>query len=100
MFIDEIYEKVLISQKGKITTAHLRVCEEKLNPKTSTEEDIKRIEHGYQLFRKRHPEFPEDSFRRYCYIRWSGAGQSHSMASLRFVRLGWSVKPEYELIGR
>lgn len=100
MFIDEIYEDVLISQHGKITNAHIKVCKEKLNPENSTPLDIQRIENGYQLFRKRHPEFAEDSFRRFCYIRWSRVGQEHSHAKLLFVSLGWPIKPEYELIGR
>lgn len=100
MFIDEIYEEVLINQHGKITNAHIRVCKEKLDPKTSTPQDIQRIENGYQLFRKRHPEFSEDSFRRYCYIMWSDANLHSYIAHSYFVHLGWSIKPEYELIGR
>lgn len=99
MFIDEIYEEVLINQHGKITNAHIRVCKEKLGPGSDLR-DIRRIENGFQLFRKRHPEFPEDSFRRYCYVRWSGANQHSYIACNRFTRLGWSIKPEYELIGR
>lgn len=99
MFIDEIYEKVLISQHGKITNAHIRVCKEKLDSRSSTHQDIQRIENGYQLFRRKHPEFAEDSFRRFCYVRWSKAGQDHSRAKSRFTSLGWSIKPEYELIG-
>lgn len=100
MFIDEIYEEMLINQHGKITNAHIRACKEKLDSKNSTHQDIQRIENGYQLFRRRHPEFAEDSFRRFCYIRLSGAGQDHSYARSRFASLGWSVKPEYGLIGR
>ena len=100
MFIDEIYEDVLINQHGKITNAHVRVCKEKLNPKNSTRQDVQRIENGYQLFRKKHPEFAEDSFRRFCYVRWSGAGRDHFHARSIFISLGWSIKPEYELIGR
>lgn len=101
MFIDEIYEEMLINQHGKITNAHIRACKEKLDPKTPTpHQDIRRIENGYQLFRKRHPEFAEDSFRRFCYIRWSKAGQTHSHARSLFDSLGWSIKPEYELIGK
>ena len=100
MFIDEIYEEVLINQHGKITNAHVKACKEKLDLKNSTHQDIQRIENGYQLFRKRYPEFAEDSFRRFCYVRWSGAGQDHSYARFRFASLGWSIKPEYELIGR
>lgn len=101
MFIDEIYEEELINKAGKLTSAHIRVCKEKLEPGTDTpREDTQRVENGYQLFRKRHPEFPEDSFRRYCYVRWSGAGQIHVAARNLFGILGWSIKPEYELIGK
>lgn len=99
MFIDEIYEEVLIKKHGKVTNAHQRVCKEKLDA-TSTGQDVQRIENGYQLFRKKHPEFPEDSFRRYCYVRWSGAGQNHPAARSLFDTLGWNTKSEYELIGR
>ena len=100
MFVDEIYEETLINQHGKITNAHIRVCEEKLDLKHSSLQDIQRLEKGYQLFRKRHPGFADDSFRRFCYVRWSGAGQDHSHARFIFISLGWSIKPEYELIGR
>lgn len=100
MFIDEIYEEMLVNQHGKITSAHIRVCKEKLDIKTSTYQDIQRIENGYQLFRKRHPEFAEDSFRRFCYVQWSRANQDHLHVKNKFAFLGWSIKPEYELIGR
>ena len=100
MFIDEIYEEVLINQHGKITNAHTRACREKLDPKNPTPQDVQRIENGYQLFRRKHPEFPEDSFRRYCYVRWSRAGQAHLHAKSIFTSLGWPIKPGYELIGK
>lgn len=100
MFINEIYEEVLINQHGRITNAHIRVCKEKLDSKTSTFQDIQRIENGYQLFRRKHPEFAEDSFRRFCYVRLSEGGQDHSHVRAMFIHLGWPIKPEYELIGR
>ena len=101
MFIDEIYEDELINKAGKLTSAHVRVCKEKLEPNTATpKEDVQRIENGYQLFRKRHPEFPEDSFRRYCYVKWSRANQNPLDAQTNFYLLGWGIKPEYEMIGR
>lgn len=100
MFTDEIYEEVLINKHGKVTTAHERVCKEKLDLNRSTPIEFKTVENGYQLFRKRHPEYPEDSFRRFCYVRWSGVGQDHFHAKFKFASLGWQVKPEYELIGR
>ena len=100
MFVDEIYEEVLLNQSGKITNAHIRVCKEKLDPNASILQDIQRIENGYQLFRRRHPEFAEDSFRRFCYVRWPEGGQYHLYARHKFISLGWSIKPEYELIGQ
>lgn len=100
MFIDEIYESILIENKGKLTSAHIEVCNQKLNPKDPSFTDVKRIENGYQLFRKRHPEFPADSFRRHCYIRLSKGGQNKMKAANAFRLLGWTIEPEWESIGR
>lgn len=64
MFIDEMFEDLLVEKKETLSTTMAAVCEEKLADKADWNlATIKRIENGYQLFRKRHPEFPEHSFR-------------------------------------
>ena len=64
MFIDEMFEDLLVEKKVRMSTAMAKVCDEKLADKADWNyATIKRIENGYQLFRKRHPEFPEHSFR-------------------------------------
>ena len=64
MFIDEMFEELLVEKKVRMSTAMAKVCEEKLADEADWNfATIKRIENGYQLFRKRHSEFPEHSFR-------------------------------------
>ena len=64
MFIDEMFEDLLVEKKVRMSTAMATVCDEKLADKADWNlATIKRMENGYQLFRKRHPEFPEHSFR-------------------------------------
>ena len=59
-----MFEDLLIEKKVRMSTAMAEVCDEKLSDKADWNfATIKRIENGYQLFRKRHPEFPEHSFR-------------------------------------
>lgn len=62
MFIDEMYEQLLVDERSTYGMAHKEVY---LAQKPQTYADLKRIENGYQLFRKRHPEADEDSFRRF-----------------------------------
>lgn len=99
MFTDEIYEEILINKEGKITTAHAKVCEQKLGEKDFTTA-LKQIENGYQLFRKKHPEYPEDSFRRYCFVQESRGGVHVTDAKKLFAYLKWNIKPEYLTIGQ
>lgn len=61
-FIDEMYERLLAVEGKTYGEAHLEVIKAK-NPQKYV--DLGRIENGYQLFRKRHPEAHEDSFRRF-----------------------------------
>lgn len=59
-----MFEDLLVTKKENISTAMSYVCREKLkNDSEKTITTAKQIENGYQLFRKRHPEFPEHSFR-------------------------------------
>lgn len=99
MFIDDMYKDLLLVRKVKLTSAHLEVCKEKLLA-GSAAVDVKRIENGYQLFRKFNPDYPENSFRRYCYVRWSDGGVYIEKAEKFFKILGWEIEPEFELIGR
>ena len=74
MFTDEIYEQVLIEKGGKPTTAHAEVCRQKLvDGSILSHQDfvntLKQIENGYQLFRRRHPEYAEWGFRRHCWVQ-------------------------------
>lgn len=95
MFIDEMYEILLSGTNAKLTAAHIEICRKKLNEDDSLEEKIvklKQIENGYQLFRKKHPEFREDSFRRFCFIRWSNGKSDVASAEKVFKVIGWKVK--------
>ncbi len=62
MFIDEMYEQLLIEEGKTYQEAHKEVFNSQ-HPQQYV--DLKRIENGYQLFRKRHPDAYEDSFRRF-----------------------------------
>lgn len=99
MFTDEIYEDVLINKNGKMTNAHTEVIKQKLIY-GDFGVTLKQIESGYQLFRRRHPEYPEDSFRRYVFVRDSRGGSDPLIAQKHFDLLNWEVKPEYLSIGQ
>ena len=59
-----MFEDLLVDKKVRMSTAMAEVCDAKLADKADWNlATIKRIENGYQLFRKRHPEFPDHSFR-------------------------------------
>lgn len=125
MFINEIYENILIEKNGKLTNAHAEVCKQKLGPgffppflkqieKSNNHigpgkqklnlvfytSSLKQVENGYQLFRKSHPEYAEDSFRRYCFVRVSKGGVNAQAAKSLFSYLNWDLKTEYLSIGR
>lgn len=94
MFIDEIYESLLARPTAKLTSVHIQVCQAKLSDDDSPKDritKIKQIDRGYRLFCKRHPEFREDSFRRFCFIRWSGGKANIDAAKKVFESLGWKV---------
>lgn len=66
MFIDEMFEEFLVTKHIPISEAIRKVFEDKLaDKKDYTPTTIKQVENGYQLFRKKHPEFPEYVVRRY-----------------------------------
>ncbi len=98
MFTDEIYEKVLIEQGGKLTTAHFEAYNAKLDAQDGKFQyiDYKQIENGYQLFRKRHPEFPEHSFRRFVWVRLCNQGCSDE-AERVFRICGWPELTKIQL---
>lgn len=81
MFIDEIFEDYLVAKKESLARAMEQVCAVKLADKKDWNfTTIKQIENGYQLFRKKHQEFPEWGFRSYVEER---------SPELAF-RLGWA----------
>lgn len=63
-FIDDMYERLLVSEKRTYKEAHIEV----FNEKAKIIQDLQRIENGYQLFRKKHPEALENSFRYFLSI--------------------------------
>lgn len=96
MFIDEIYKQLLVDQKEKLSTAHMEVCRAKRGNGDPTL-SVKQIENGYQLFRKRNPDryYPEGSFRRYCFMRWSRGRTNIPNAKKAFAAVGWKIDPEW-----
>lgn len=70
MFIDEILEDCLIEKGMELEDAFAAVCEEKLsNVEERTFTTVRRLENGYQCFRRRHKEFPVTAFRIYVALR-------------------------------
>ena len=96
MFIDELYKQLLVDQQQKLSTAHMEVCRAKCD-KNNQILSIKQIESGYQLFRKGNPGqyYPEGSFRRYCFMRWSRGRTDISNAKKAFAAVGWKIDPEW-----
>lgn len=69
MFIDEMFEDLLVNKKENIASSIAKVFQDKLSSKGECNPNtIKRVENGYQLFRKRFPEYPEFAVRRYVRI--------------------------------
>lgn len=69
MFIDEMFEDYLVNKGKNLAETIADICADKLaNKEDWNFTTIRRIENGYQLFRKRHPEYPEQSFRTYTKI--------------------------------
>lgn len=64
-----MFEDLLVNKREKIADAIQKVFIDKLASEQDwNEATIKRVENGYQLFRKGHPEYPEYSVRRYVQI--------------------------------
>ena len=64
-----MFEDLLVNKKEKMAVAIQKVFIDKLATKQDyNEATIKRVENGYQLFRKRFPEYPEFAVRRYVRI--------------------------------
>ena len=70
MFIDELFENLLVEKKMMYPDAFVEVCREKL---ASSEErnftSVRQIENGYQCFIKKHPEFNPQAFRNFVKLR-------------------------------
>ena len=61
-----MFEEFLVTKQIPISEAIKKVFEDKLaDQKDHTPTTIKQVENGYQLFRKKYPEFPEYVVRRY-----------------------------------
>lgn len=96
MFTDEIYES-LLKNGEKLTTAHIEAVEQKRESDGSLSFlSAKQIENGYQLFRKRHSEYPENSFRRFLWVRLVNSGYQDTAERL-FSACGWKQINETEL---
>jgi len=65
MFIDEILEDSIIKNGEYCADAFRKVCEQKLDSTDCNFDSVRRIENGYQLFRRKHPQYREDLFRTY-----------------------------------
>lgn len=107
MFIDEIYEQVLIEKGGKPTTAHIEVCKQKLStedgePIKMSSRDfvttVRQMENGYQAFRRRHPEYAEHSFRRHVWVQQAIRGHEDDARKL-FRACGWKELTPEQIIG-
>ena len=61
-----MFEDLLVNKKEKMIDAIGAVFDDKLFEKKDWNlATIKRVENGYQLFRKRFPDYPEHSVRTY-----------------------------------
>lgn len=69
MFIDELFEKYLIEDGLTYGDAIQRVCEEKIDENHPNLGMVKKIEYGYLLFCKKHPDAPKDMIRTYVSLR-------------------------------
>lgn len=70
MFIDEMFENLLINQKKMYADACYEVCKEKLKAKEDWNlTTIKRIENGYQCCVRRHPKLNPHAFKIYVNYR-------------------------------
>lgn len=69
MFIDKLFEKYLNENGMSYGDAIQKVCQEKLNNADSKNfESVKRIENGYQIYCKRHPEADKLMFQKYVRV--------------------------------
>jgi hypothetical protein len=70
MFIDEMFEDLLINQKKMYADACVEVCNEKLKSKADWNlTTIKRIENGYQCCVRRYPALNPHAFKIYVNYR-------------------------------
>lgn len=68
MFIDEMFEDLLVNKKMMYADAMAVVCKEKLASDKSLTA-VKRIENAYQLTVKRYPALNPRAFRLYVHIK-------------------------------
>lgn len=65
MFIDELLEELIIKKGKRCAESFREVCAQKLSENDRNYDSLKRIEYGYQAFRRKHPNYREDLFRTY-----------------------------------
>ena len=87
MFIDDMFEDLLINKKMQYKDACAEVCNEKLKSKKDWNfTNIRRIENGYQGCVRKYPALNPRAFRYYVYIK----------APQLCKDLGWSAEFEKE----
>lgn len=70
MFIDEMFEDLLINKKMMYADACVEVCKEKLADKADWNlTTLRRIENGYQCCRRRYPALNPHAFKIYINYR-------------------------------
>ena len=70
MFIDEMFEDLLVNKKMMYGDAFVEVCKEKLKSKEDWNlTSLKRIENGYQCCVRRHPGMNPHAFKMFINYR-------------------------------
>lgn len=66
MFIDEMFEDLLVNKKMMYSAAFAEVCKEKLSKKEDrTFVSVRQIDNGYRCFVRKYPIFNPEAFRIY-----------------------------------
>lgn len=100
MFTDDLYKQILVDEGGKLTNAHIAAIKNKMGDSGRIQWiDLTQIENSYQLFRKKYPEYPENSFRRLLWVRFH-IGATEKMAhecEEMFKLCGWKPVTQSEI---
>ena len=69
MFIDEMFEDLLVNKKMMYPDAFAEVCSEKLSKdEDRTFVSVRQIDNGYRCFVRKYPKFNPEAFRNYVLI--------------------------------